>query len=464
MSVVVSCQDVGPCRKELKIEVPAPAVEAETLRVVQEYARTARLPGFRKGKVPQSLVKKRFRADIDQDVLERLVPRYWRQAEAEASIESLLAPSIGEVDHKEGEDLTFTATVEVRPEIELSPDRNFDLPNPSVDVSEEELRETIEGLRSDVAPWVKVERAASRGDRVQIRLWSKEEEEGRDRNDPDQLSAQGQDGEVRAEEGTGSAVESQGLGQEVAVEVGSEQVWEELSLTVTGLEAGQQAEFSRQEQPPEGDGPQEPVVKSFGLEVLEVQEKELAPLDDDFSKQFGDLENLKALEDAVSKRMTLEKTSARREERRRRLLDQLIERHPLDLPEGVVEHETRGMLREYADGLSARGVDVERGEVDWEALGEQVRPQASQRVHARLLLDAIGADEGIQVGEEELENALAVLARSQGQSTVAVRQALDRDGRLNAMRMQMRREKTLRHLLGEDQETDSRSAAADEEE
>src|SRR5215510_15397629 len=106
MSVVVSIQEVGPCRKQLKVEVPAPAVEAETMRVVAEYGRQARIPGFRKGKVPTELVKRRFAKDIDQEVKERLLPRYWKQAQAEASIEPLLPPEVAEVaDLQPGEPL-----------------------------------------------------------------------------------------------------------------------------------------------------------------------------------------------------------------------------------------------------------------------------------------------------------------------------------------------------------------------
>ena len=87
MSVVLSLQDVGPCRKQLKVEVPAPAVEAETQRVVRDYGQKVRLPGFRQGKVPSELVRRRFAKEIDQEVKERLLPRYWKQAQAESSIE-----------------------------------------------------------------------------------------------------------------------------------------------------------------------------------------------------------------------------------------------------------------------------------------------------------------------------------------------------------------------------------------
>ena len=120
MSVVLSLEDVGPCRKQLRVEVPAPAVEAETERVIREYGQRVRLPGFRKGKVPVELVRRRFAKDIEQEVKERLLPRYWKQAQAESAIEPLLPPEVDEVAELEpGLPLTFTATVETRPRIEL---------------------------------------------------------------------------------------------------------------------------------------------------------------------------------------------------------------------------------------------------------------------------------------------------------------------------------------------------------
>ncbi len=135
MSVVVSQQDVGPCRKQLTVEVPAPAVEAEiAARRPASIGRRVRIPGFRQGKVPTDVVRQRFAKDIEQEVVERLLPRYWRQAQAESSIEPLLPPELAEQPVlKPGEPITFTAAVEIRPEIELRNVKDFDLPDPEIE-------------------------------------------------------------------------------------------------------------------------------------------------------------------------------------------------------------------------------------------------------------------------------------------------------------------------------------------
>src|SRR4028119_801266 len=120
MSVVVSLQDVGPCRKQVTVEVPAPAVEAEEQRVVKEYGARARIPGFRAGKVPAKMVRQRFAEDIEREIVERLVPRYWHQAQAEASIDPLMPPEIEEVrDRQPGGPLTFVAVVATPPQTRL---------------------------------------------------------------------------------------------------------------------------------------------------------------------------------------------------------------------------------------------------------------------------------------------------------------------------------------------------------
>src|SRR4051812_3090857 len=145
MSVVLSLEDVGPCRKQIKVEVPAPAVEAETQRVVRDYGQKVRLPGFRQGKVPSELVRRRFAKEIEEEVKERLLPRYWKQAQAESALEPLLPPEVNGVsDPAPGEPLTFVATVETRPQIELRNIDSFDLPDPEVDPGTMEIEETID--------------------------------------------------------------------------------------------------------------------------------------------------------------------------------------------------------------------------------------------------------------------------------------------------------------------------------
>src|SRR3954454_4077717 len=428
MSVVLSLQDVGPCRKQLKVEVPAPAVEAETQRVVRDYGQKVRLTGFRQGKVPAELVRRRFAKEIDQEVKERLLPRYWKQAQAESSIEPLLPPEVDEGSEiQPGEPLTFTATVETRPEIVLRDLDGFNLPDPEVDPGTMEIEETIENIRKQMSEWVKVDRPAARGDQVGVDITT-----------------------------LGSPEHPEERTDSIQVEVGDPQVWEELTLALQGMSAGQETTFERRhEHPPaEEGGAPEVHEQKFRVRVNEVQERDLPPLDYAFAARVNpELPSFDAFREAVVGRLRQQKEERRREARHQALLEQLRERHPIDLPQGVVRREVEGMAQEYAESLAQRGVDVEHAGIDWNRIAEDMLPMAEKRVHARLLLDAVAEEQGIAVSEEEFERTLAMLARSQGVSTPGLRRKLDEDGRLAPLRTQLRREETIRTLLGEATET-----------
>ena len=144
MSVVVAFEEVGPCRKQLTIEVPGPAVEAEMGRVIEHMRRNLKLPGFRAGKVPAGMVKKRFREDIEREVADRLIPRYWKQAEAEKSLDPLLPPRVEDLKIEAGEPMTFVASVETRPRIELGSLEDFDLPDEDPAASAAEVQDAID--------------------------------------------------------------------------------------------------------------------------------------------------------------------------------------------------------------------------------------------------------------------------------------------------------------------------------
>ncbi|MEO7795873.1 MAG: trigger factor [Thermoanaerobaculia bacterium] len=439
MSVVLSVEEIGPCRKELKIEIPAPAVDAETSRVLGEFGRKASLPGFRKGKVPESMVQRHFGDDIRREVVERLVPRYFRQAAAEKGIDPLSAPEVELAKVEGGAGLTFIARVEVRPEIELRNYKDFNLPDPAVEATADEVKTAIADLRLRHAEWKSASRPAATGDRAKIEL--------KPVITPAESAGVG-DAEIVAEP------------QTVDIEIGSQQIWEEISLAVAGLSVGQGSRFTRseprapREAREEGDlrpdaevGPA--LERSFEVRLLELTEPILPALDDAFAAHLGKFANVAELEADVARRIGHAKRDDAARQRETAMLDQLTERHQIPLPEGVLHREVDDLLRDYAENLARRGVDLESAGLDWQRLGEQAKPQAERRVKARLLLDAISEQEKIEVGEEEFEQALALMARAQGIPTPALRQRLDEAGQLVGLRAQMRREKTVRRLLGE---------------
>ncbi len=414
MSVVISFEEAGSWSRKLTIEVPWPAVAAETGRVIQEINKSIRLKGFRKGKVPASVIRKRFPQEIEQKLAERLVPRYWRQAEAEKNLDALVPPRFEEVKIEEGTPMTFVAVVDTRPEIELGELGDFDLPSGSVEVSGEDIDELLVDLRRQHARWEPVERPAAAGDLVI-----------------------GQAADVTDAEK--SVIEP------LQVELGGKGVAEELTLALTGITAGQSTSFSRTEGEGEAAG-----ERRFRLEATEVKEQRLPELDDAFALRAGGVKTIEELRAVAGERLGERKQRELRHQRERELLRQLCERHPLDLSAGLIDHELEGIMHEYAESLRARGVDLEQAEIDWEQLQIQGRPEAQRRVHERLLLDAVAKERDLKVDEKEFERILTNIAAQQKKNSLAVRQELAAAGRLQPLRAELLRDQALRHLLGDD--------------
>lgn len=475
MSIIVAMEEAGPSRKRLKVSVPAEEVEAETRAVVREMGQSARVPGFRKGKVPPSVVRQRYKETIEREVIDRLLPRFWRQAEQESELAALAPPRVEEVGElTEGEPLTFSATVEVRPPIrlgELDP-ADFELPDPPVEPTEQEVSDALDDLRRQVADWIPADRPAARGDRVRATITElpgsgakgaaaepvEEPEpaaEAEAAGEPE-AAAEGEaaEGEAEAEateaEATGAEPAEPGPAepQEITVEVGEPRVWEELSLALTGLAAGQEGRFTRR---PEAGAE----ARSFQVRVESVEERDLPPLDDELAGKLGPFEDVEALRKKVEEQLTAGKQSDRDRERRAKLMEQLRARHPVELPRGVVDHDLEHMLSDYAGELGRRGVDPERAQVDWQGLASQVRPEAERRVHDRLLLDAAADQLGVEITEGDVTAAIAGVARARGQSAAELRLRLAEGGQLEGLRNQLRRDRALSRLVGDEPEPDS---------
>lgn len=461
MSVVLSVADAGTCRKQLTIEVPAAEVDTETRKVLSAYGKQASIPGFRKGKVPASVLRQRFGDEIQRDVVERLLPRYWNQAEKEQGLDSLGDPELVEVgDVTAGEPLRFVAAVDVRPAVDLGELDGFELPEVEVEPSDEEVDSSLDELRRQVGEWKPAGRPAARGDRVRVRLF----EAGASGGEAAAESAEGEDGEgedgeaQEATESDADETDEAEEGQVVHVEVGDPRVWEELSLAVTGLEAGQDGRFTRR--PPEGS---EGEPRTFKLTIEEVEERELPPLDDELAARLGDFESVDELREAVAGRLRHERETERASKRREALMTQLRQRHPLPLPDGVVQAEVRSLLESYAQDLARRGIDPNEAGLDWGKVAEEAKPSAEQRVHDRLLLDAVVTRDEIAVPGDEVEATIAAFGRARGESAAQVRQNMGPAG-VASLERQLAREKALRALLGEEPAADDDAAADDEAE
>ena len=176
--------------------------------------------------------------------------------------------------------------------------------------------------------------------------------------------------------------------------------------------------------------------------------------DDEFAKKISDFETFEELQEALVGRLRHDKEQNLYTEKERVLLEELRERHPLDLPQGAVENELQRLMHDQASRLSSQGVDIENAEIQWEAFHAQLQPIAERRVHEQLLLDAIAKAHDLKVDEQRFEYFLTSFAAQQKKSSLALRQEMGRDGRLQDMRQQLLRQQTIRHLMGEEEDVE----------
>ena len=441
MTVVVSKREVGLCRHEFDIEVPAEEVDAEHLRVAQDYRRRARLDGFRKGKAPLDLIRQRFAEAIGEDVSERLAPKYWQLAREEEDVHSMLPPSVGPVELVPGQPLRFTVTVDIEPDVEIDDDRSFELPQPEMEPTEAEVDEVLEQVRLERSTWVPVDRSAARGDRVRGKVHRSAmpgfdaEADGEDHDhdhDPSHDHDHSHDQDTR-----GPAT------HDIDLELGDERVWPELTDNLTGLSAGRTASFERVEQEDNIER-----QRRYDVELDEVLERKLPEVDDDWASGLAaSIESVDDLRENLREQVRVRKVEAAGQQRTDALLEQLRERYPVELPEAVVEREAFQMARSYANNLARQGVDLEQQQLPWEQMMEEIRPQAGKRAHSSFLLDRIAREDGIEPTREDLERALEIMARSRNTNRGKLRRELERDGGMEMLKIELRRDRTVQALL-----------------
>ena len=425
--------------------MPASEVDAEYLRVARDYRRRARIDGFRKGKAPLDLVRQRFAGSIGEDVSERLAPKYWQRASEEDGVHAMLPPSVAPVLAAPGQPLRFTVTVDVEPEVEIGDSRSFELPQPETEPSEAEVEELLEQVRLQRSTWVPVDRAAARGDRVRGRIHRSAlpgyVPEAAAEDDPD-----------RDQDERGPAT------HDIDLELGDERAWPELTDNLTGLSAGQRADFERTETDEDVER-----QRGYEIEVEEVLERKLPDVDDDWASSLAaTIETVDDLRRQLGEQVQAQKTEQAGQQRTDALLDQLRERYPVTLPEAVVEREAIQMARSYANNLARQGFDLERQQLPWEQLMEEIRPQAEKRAHSSFLLDRIARDDGVEATAEDLERALEIMARARNTNRGRLRRELERDGGLEMLRVELRRDRTVQTLLAANAPPEEPSAPADE--
>jgi trigger factor len=407
------------CKREIELEIPAANVTKATDKVAREFARHARIPGFRPGKAPVTLIRRRFADDIQGEVLQSLVPEYLEKALDEKKMIPVTRPEVDKVEFKEGEPLKFRAVFEVLPEFELGDYKNIEVQIDPVEAGEAQVDKAIDEMRERSATFLPVEgRGAKDGDFVLMKL-------------------------TGTPVGEGEPVEA----DNIMCHVGAEETLESFTENLRGANAGETKNF-RTEYPV--DYPDEKLkgkTYDYVVEVQAVKEKKLPEINDDFAKEVaGEAAGISTLPEMRKK--ILENLGASKEQQQSgqakdRILETLVKQHDFPVPQALVEHQMDIRLERAVRTLSAQGVDPRTVNVDWKAMRNGQQDRAVNDVKAELLLDRIATAEKIDATDEDIDKELNLLAENSGESATALRARLTKQGSLDRMKSKLRSDKTI---------------------
>ncbi len=412
-------------KREIQVEVPADEVTRTTESLVQKYQKMARLPGFRKGHVPASIIRQRFGEDIKSEVVETLVPRYFRQEAEKQGLVPVSQPRVSDLHIHDGEALKFKASFEVMPEVRVEGYKELRVDKPLITVTDEEVEQTLTSIREQHATYTPVE--------------------GRPLQEADfaQVSLDGKPKDAAAEPGAKPVHMD-----EILVEIGGKNTMPEFTENLRGASAGEEKTFDVVY--PQDYSDQRLAGKTFTytVNIHSIKQKSLPELNDDFAKELGaDFKTLDEVKQRIREGMETDKKHQAEHEGKDKLVAELVKRHDFAVPEALVEHQIDVRIERGLRALAAQGMRAEdMKKMDLNRLRAGQRDQAVSEVKASLLLDKIADAENIQVSDEEIDREIEALAKQSKQTPEAIRARLTRDGALDRIRNRIRNEKTLNFL------------------
>jgi trigger factor len=405
------------CTRELVLDIDAKEVTKAYRTVIAGYRKYAKIPGFRAGKVPETVVKRRFAGEIRKEVIDSLLPERFNKAVTELGVKPVGQPQVTELTVEDGEPLHVKAVFEFLPEISIEGYQSVTVDKPAVEITEEEYQQELNQLRESRATVEPVEedRALVDGD------WA-------------EITYQGQV--------EGDAEAAPVAGENSLVEIGGKDTVEAFTTSLRGAKAGQELKaeviYPADYAEPKLAGK----TVSYDVTVKAIKKRTVPVLDDDFAKELGNYESLAALETRIREHLTDSKRRSVEGETKDRLMAALIERYPFPVPESLVQEQIDARLERGLRALAAQGMDTEQmRKLDFGRLRTAQRDGAIAEVKASILLDRIAVEEKIEIADEEMDRELHMAALQSREPIETLRSRLTADGGLARIREQLRREK-----------------------
>lgn len=423
-----STETQDACKREIQVEVPADVVSQETDSVIQRFQKMARIPGFRRGKVPATVIRQRFADDIKHEVMDSLMPTYIQKETEKLGMTPVSAPRVTDVEMESGQALRFKASFEVLPEIEISGYQELRAERTDVTVSDEEVEQALNNIREQHATYTPVEdRPLQDGDYAQVSFRGVPKDQGTVEGKPAAKPVNVDD---------------------VMVEIGGSNTVGEFSENLRGAQPGEERTFDVTYRDDFSDQRLAGKTMTYTVQVKGIKSKQVPELNDEFAKELGSsFENVEAVKQHIRQSLEQDKQRTAERESKDKLVDELVRRHDFPVPEAMVERQIDVRLERGLRALAAQGMRAEdMKRMDFSRLRAGQRDAALREVKASLLLDKIADAEDIGVTDEEIDKELQAVAMQAKQPVEAVRARLTRDGALDRIRSRIRSEKTLEFL------------------
>ena len=413
-------------KREISVEIPAADVARETELQIQRYQKSARLPGFRSGHVPASIIRQRFGDGLKNDVIEALAPRYFRKEAEKQGLIPVSQPRITDLHFHDGEPLRFKASFEVLPEVQVEGYKELRADKPEINVTDEEVEQALTNLREQRAAYTDVEgRSLAPGDFAQASM------DGRPKDGKD------------AKEASANPVHM----DDVLIEIGGKNTVAEFTQNLAGASTGDERIFDVSYAEDVSDKRLAGKTFVYTVKVNGIKQKSLPELNDEFSKELGQFSSLDQVRKQIRENMEAEKRHAAEHAAKDKLVAELVQRNDFEVPESLIDRQIDLRLERGLRALAAQGMKMEDlKKMDLPRLRAGQRDQAVNDVKSSLLLERIADLEKIEFSDEELNREIEALAKQSKQTSEAVRARLTEDGGLDRIRIRIRSEKTLDFL------------------
>ncbi len=415
------------CTREVTIDVPADEVSKQFRKVTKRYQKMARIPGFRAGKVPDSLIRSRFAEQIRQDVVEEILPTHFREAIDKQDLKPVSQPQVTDIKLADGQPLHFKAIFEILPDFSIDGYQNVTVAKPETALTDAEFENELSRVldsRSTMEP-VLEDRAITDGDFAEIDF----------HGEPSDAEAS------ETAEAIPSADPIQGNG--VLVEIGGPNTLPAFNEALRGSKPGQELKF-------EVSYPQDFNEKrlagktiAYQIEVKAIKQKVLPELNDEFAKELGDFETIDAFKSTLREQAGAEKRRQLENSAKDALVDALVQRFPFVVPESLVQQQVDARLDRGLRALASQGMSPDdMRKLDFDRLRVAQRESALAEVKGSILLDRIAEAEHTEVTDQEVEDQLRFISVQSREPLETLRTRLTEDGSLARIREQLRREKT----------------------